>query len=235
MPFAIPRSGGGRGDTRRAPAPRPAASPTTNSANLHSPRDLTDIDNLVSLSANLNEQIETTSELLTITNLLEFASRQSAFTTTPPLTSGSFNAPTTSDDGQSGGDASYVAAAQAASGNNPARSDLDGLAPNTYQLKMDIGAAFGINTSSIGGREYRPYKSDHTTGHAIDVPGQGDHGNVIAAWGIARAELYKLKYVIFNYRIWYPGRGWKTYNPPKAVLDFASDAGHVHHVHFSTY
>jgi hypothetical protein len=131
------------------------------------------------------------------------------------------------------GDVSYVASAKGQS--NPARSDLAGLAVNTYQLRQDVGGAFGIKPTSIGGRAYRPYKSDHTTGHAIDVPASGAKGDAIAAWVIARASTYSVKYIIFNWQIWYPGRGWKRYSPSSAVTGFASDPGHTRHVHVSTY
>lgn len=184
------------------------------------------IDEAASLSVDLDEQVEVVSELLTIADLLAFAAvtpKQAEATLLP----GSFASPAT--------DTSYVAAAQSASKSNGARSDLGGLAANTYELKMTVANLFGIKPGSIGGRAYRPYRSDHTTGHAIDIPGSGDRGQQIADWVITVAAQFKVKYIIFNRRIWYPGKGWQVYNVPKAVDSFASDGAHTRHVHVSTY
>jgi hypothetical protein len=182
------------------------------------------LDEVASRSIDLAYADDVTAEIVTIAELIAFATVPTL--APPPLTAGSFIVP---------GDGTYVVEAQKLSSNNPARSDLDGLAQNTYQLKVDVGSAFGISLGSIGGRAYRPYKSDHTTGHAIDIPGTSSRGDAIAAWVVERASTYRVKYIIFNYRIWYPGKGWKAYNPSSSVKGFASDAGHVRHVHVSTY
>lgn len=221
LPVPIQRSSGGR---RRGPSPI-----RQRNENLHPPREAERIDQIASLTS---DRIETVAENLTLADLLAFA--ETPTTKTPeiqPLTPGSFTPPTSSSPGST----DYVAAAIAAHPGNLARNDLGGLAVNAYQLGIDVGAAFGISPKDIGGRAYRPYKSDHTTGHARDIPGAGDRGLAIADWVIARAATYKVKYIIFNYRIWYPGKGWKAYNPSSAVVGFASDAGHVHHVHVSVY
>lgn len=191
-------------------------------ARQHSTYESERIDAIASLSTLLDDPIEVTQDPLTVAMLIDFATRPIEVPQALPII------------GQTS-DAGYVPKAQAGSGENPARSDLDGLAVNTYQLKMDVAAAFGISPKSIGGRAYRPYKSDHTTGHAIDIPGSGTRGDTIAAWVIARAADYKVKYIIFNRRIWYPGKGWQTYNPSSAVRGFSGDAYHERHVHVSTY
>lgn len=179
----------------------------------------------------MDEPLEVMDEFMTLAALLSFA------TSTPQAVAPTFldMTPTSTSTPGGGGDASYVPGAQSDRGSNPARSDLGGLAVNTYQLKMAVAESFGIKPGSIGGRSYRPYKSDHTTGHAIDIPGSGARGQVIADWVIARASTYKVKYIIFNHRIWYPGRGWQPYTPSASVRGFASDPYHERHVHVSTY
>lgn len=220
MPFTTPPPK--RPRRRGQPAARPIR---RENSNIHSTKESEATDFLASLSIDLSAPIDVTEELLTIADLLTFAAPTN-FTTDAPLLAGSFT--TTSD-------SSYVLEAQKGSSSNPARSDLNGLAPNAYQLGIDVAAAFSIKPSSIGGRAYRPYRSDHTTGHARDIPGSGERGQAIADWVVARASTYKVKYIIFNYRIWYPGKGWQVYNPSSSVRGFASDAGHVRHVHVSVY
>lgn len=217
MPFVAPAP-------RRPPRRRratPQRPPLHDQRTEHSTFTSEQIDIAARIVGQLDDPLEVMEEFVTQAMLLDFANQpilvpqgSTAVTTTP-------------------GDASYVPDAQ--SKDNPARADLGGLAQNTYDLKMAVAAAFQIKPGSIGGRAYRPYKSDHTTGHAIDIPGSGERGDAIAAWVIERAAIYKVKYIIFNYRIWYPGKGWKTYTPSSAVKGFASDAGHVRHVHVSTY
>lgn len=227
MPIPVPRSSGGR----RPPRPRVAVGERS----IHSRRQAEDIDSLVSLAVDVAAPIEVMDDLVTVGALLAFAA---ATPVQPTLLAGSITTPpsaTTGGIGGSPGDASYVPGAQQDSGSNPARSDLGGLAVNTYQLKMAAAAQFQISPGSIGGRAYRPYKSDHTTGHAIDIPGSGARGQSIADWVIPQAAAYKVKYIIFNHRIWYPGRGWQTYTPSKAVLGFTGDPYHERHVHVSTY
>lgn len=204
-----------RATKKKAPL-HPVAVHTTNEAER--------VDYTASLNTKLDDRIEVVDEFLTMSMLLDFALQPIMM----PMAS-----PIAADTSGSGGDASYVPGAQGA--DSPARSDLGGLSLITYQLKMAVAAAFQISPGSIGGRAYRPYKSDHTTGHAIDIPGSGARGDTIAAWVIERAPIHKVKYIIFNHRIWYPGRGWKPYTPSQSVINFASDPYHERHVHVSTY
>lgn len=219
MPLSVPGSRPGRQQ------PRPPTVP--NRLQGHSERNAERIDGIASLSIDLAQTLDVTAELLTIGSLVEFAAPASVVTA-PTLLAGSFSAGTV-------GDSSYVAGAQKNASSNPAIASLGGLARNTYDMKMAAAAAFNISPSSIGGRAYRPYKSDHTTGHAIDIPGSGTLGQSIAEWAIEHAAQYSVKYIIHAKRIWYPGKGWKVYNPSAAVTGFASDALHLHHVHVSTY
>lgn len=225
MPIIVPKTGRSpkRGPSRQfIPVQRDGASDT-----VHSNSDAEILDAVASLSIHLDDPIEVTDDFATIASLISMAQEQSN-----PALPGVAVTPSAS---VVGADASYVSGAQQDSGNNPARADLGGIAANTYQLKMDVAKAFGISPGSIGGRAYRPYKSDHTTGHAIDIPGSGERGQSIADWVIERLSTYKVKYIIFNHRIYYPGRGWQTYNPSKAVQGFTGDPYHERHVHVSTY
>ena len=225
MPIPTPRPSGRRRPREYVPqAVRPE------NEGIHGRRQAERLDEVASLSTDLSSELDVVAEALTLASLVAFAANASqVMPMAPALTPGSFSTPTAT------GDSSYVASAQQNAAANPARADLDGLAENTYNLKMAAAEAFGIKPGSIGGRAYRPYRSDHTTGHAIDIPGSGDRGDQIAAWVIARASIYKVKYVIFNSRIWYPGKGWQVYNPSKGVTGFSSDALHQRHVHVSTY
>lgn len=225
MPIPVP--GSGRASPRRRQPPRPQG-PRRENESIHSSVAAERLDETASLSIDTSSSIDVIAELLTVGDLLTFATDTLTITSAPALTTASFAQPGNSD-------SSYVKDAQAGAGSNPARSDLDGLAPNTYALKMAAAQAFTLKPGSIGGRAYRPYKSDHTTGHAIDIPGSGDQGQVIAQWVIDRAAQYKVKYIIHADRIWYPGKGWQAYNPSSAVSGFASDARHLRHVHVSTY
>jgi len=175
----------------------------------------------------LDDPLEVLDEFLTTAMLIEFAMTPSVLDVSSLLPS------VLSPGSGGGGDYSYVEGAAGA--DNPARSDLGGLAANTYALKVAVADQFQIKVGSIGGRAYRPYRSDHTTGHAIDIPGSGQRGQAIADWVITVAAAYRVKYIIFNYRIWYPGKGWRPYNPSSGVRGFSGDAGHVRHVHVSTY
>lgn len=222
MPIPVPSSGRGRA----VPRPRVAIGERS----IHSRRAAEQIDDVVSLAADVAAPIEVMEELITVGALLAFAA--SAPIAQPTLLAGDLQTPGAVGDP---GDASYVPSAQQETSTNPARSDLGGLAENTYRLKMAAAAQFQISPGSIGGRAYRPYKSDHTTGHAIDIPGAGARGQSIADWVITQAAIYRVKYIIHNHRIWYPGRGWQTYTPSKAVLGFTGDPYHERHVHVSTY
>ena len=80
----------------------------------------------------------------------------------------------------------------------------------------------------IGG--YRPGRgsSDHHTGHAIDVMVRGEKGTEIADWFRDNARALNVKYVIFEKRIWMPGRGWKSMEDRGSATQ-----NHMDHVHAS--
>jgi hypothetical protein len=100
-----------------------------------------------------------------------------------------------------------------------------GLVPSAQRVYSAIRSRFGI--TNIGG--LRPGSSgDHGTGHAVDVMVTGSRGDAVAAYAIANAGSLNIKYVIWEQRIWQPGRGWK------AMADRGSvTANHFDHVHIS--
>ncbi len=104
-----------------------------------------------------------------------------------------------------------------------ARIGLRGYARVVYSA---VRTTFGI--TNIGG--YRPGDPrDHGTGHATDVmitsKAQGD---AVAAFVMAHAAEFHVKYVIWRQRIWFPGGTWE------AMADRGSiTANHYDHVHVS--
>ncbi|HYN28767.1 MAG TPA: hypothetical protein VES95_02685 [Dermatophilaceae bacterium] len=100
-----------------------------------------------------------------------------------------------------------------------------GLAPSAQRVYSAVRSRFGITT--IGG--LRPGDDgDHGTGHAVDVMVRGSRGDAVAAFAIANARALDVTYVIWEQRIWMPGRGWEP------MADRGSDtANHVDHVHVS--
>ena len=234
MPIPVPR----RRAPRRGRGPRPRSVASQRERAEHTPSDVEEIERLAVAAIALDEQIGVTEEFITLADLLSFAQPQVVVPTPPivtsPLGENPLTTPTPISPGAPG-DYSYVAEAQRRRPQNLGRSDLGGLAVNTYQLQMAVAQAFGIRPGNIGGRQGRGWRSDHPTGHAIDIPGSGERGQQIADWCIARASTYLLKYVIFNHRIRYPGRGWKASHPAASLPRAGVDAYHLRHVHVSTY
>jgi len=97
--------------------------------------------------------------------------------------------------------------------------------------------AFDGGVDFMGGRAYRPYKSDHTTGHAFDFGGSSSQMAAAAAWLAMMNPNEDVKYIIHNpLGIWKPSTGWRPYTPAKSVLKYAGEsAWHRDHVHVSTY
>lgn len=79
----------------------------------------------------------------------------------------------------------------------------------------------------MGDARHQKTKSDHNLGNAFDVthdPGSGCDGDYIAACAIRDPRV---KYIIFNHRIWNKDRGdthWRPYHGKNA---------HTHHCHVS--
>ena len=104
-----------------------------------------------------------------------------------------------------------------------ARIGLRGYARDVYSA---VRTTFGI--TNIGG--YRAGDPrDHGTGHAVDVMitsrGQGDE---VAAFVMAHASEFHVKYIIWRQRIWFPGGSWKAMADRGGIT-----ANHYDHVHVS--
>lgn len=102
-----------------------------------------------------------------------------------------------------------------------------GLQPWSSAVRSRVAAQFDMTT--IGG--YRPGqgRSDHHTGHAIDVMVRGERGTEIADWFRDNAADLNVKYVIWEQGYWHPGM--RGYRP---MEDRGNDtANHYDHVHIS--
>lgn len=85
--------------------------------------------------------------------------------------------------------------------------------------------------------------SDHPKGQACDYmvgrggkfPGPADKavGDGLAEWLVAYAGELHVKYVIWQGRIWQPGRGWKPYGGGGVYDPHDATGGHYDHVHLS--
>ncbi len=108
-----------------------------------------------------------------------------------------------------------------------------GMVPSTSNVWYATKSAFPSATF-LGGKAYRPYTSDHTTGHAFDVDGSQMYA--ISRWLAANFDRLNLKYIIYNGQ-WNKGAAWMKYTPSQSVINFAgpTSAYHRDHVHVSTY
>ncbi|WP_168581668.1 hypothetical protein [Gephyromycinifex aptenodytis] len=102
-----------------------------------------------------------------------------------------------------------------------------GLAPWPAAVRGRIGAQF--QTRTIGGFRPGNGRSDHHSGHALDVMVTGRDGDRIADWVRANARQLNVKYVIWQQGYWQPGMS--GYRP---MADRGSvTANHWDHVHIS--
>jgi hypothetical protein len=113
----------------------------------------------------------------------------------------------------------------------------DKLTPATRYLKQLITQQFGV--TSIGGwRPVDPHRdSDHPRGKAIDVmllpigPESRALGDRLVAWLQANAGPLRIKYVIWQQRVWMPARagaGWRLMEDRGSPTQ-----NHLDHVHIS--
>lgn len=104
-----------------------------------------------------------------------------------------------------------------------ARIGLRGYSRVVYSA---VRSTFGI--TNIGG--YRAGDPrDHGTGHAVDVMiTNRATGDAVAAYVIAHASEFHVKYIIWRQRIWFPGGSWKAMADRGGVT-----ANHYDHVHIS--
>ena len=101
-----------------------------------------------------------------------------------------------------------------------------GLLPNAVNGYRAVCAKFP-EVKTFGGR--RPGTgSDHNTGEAVDIMIAGSTGDRISEYLIKNAKALNVKYVIFEKRIWMPGRGWKSMEDRGSATQ-----NHMDHVHAS--
>jgi hypothetical protein len=124
-------------------------------------------------------------------------------------------------------------------GGGPDTDSYRRLTPTAKRLYGLVVRIFDVH--AIGG--WRPSGSvrgsDHPHGRAIDVmvgypSAQGRAlGWRIATWASGNAWALDVKYVIFNGRIWTPGRGWHGYRHPHDPCNCNPVLRHDDHVHIS--
>ena len=112
----------------------------------------------------------------------------------------------------------------------------EGLAPNGVNVLRAICGSFP-EVQNWSGRRYSSIignKSDHYTGHAVDAmvnhSGSNDSelGDRISEYLIENADSLNIRYIIWEQRIWYPGRDWKK------MGDRGNETqNHMDHVHVS--
>jgi hypothetical protein len=124
-------------------------------------------------------------------------------------------------------------------GGGPDTDSYQRLTPTAKRLYGLVVRIFDVH--AIGG--WRPSGSvpgsDHPYGRAIDVmvayPSSDGRalGWRIATWAAGNAWALDVKYVIFNGRIWTPGRGWHGYRHPGDPCNCNPTLRHDDHVHIS--
>lgn len=106
---------------------------------------------------------------------------------------------------------------------------LGAVKPHVKSAAQDIAAKFGLTTMSgyRAGNSRDP--AGHPSGLAIDIPATGAVGDAIASYAVANAAGLGVKYVIWQQRIWYPGKDWAA----MAARTGDGDVNHLRHVHIS--
>ncbi|MBK8462862.1 MAG: lytic transglycosylase domain-containing protein [Nigerium sp.] len=95
---------------------------------------------------------------------------------------------------------------------------------------------------SMGGRGYRPNTSDHPAGRAVDfmIPNWNTRAGNTRGWQVARwlqhnARTLRVKYVIYDDKVWRayrPTAGWTPYTHPNGSTRNPT-LRHLDHVHLS--
>lgn len=117
----------------------------------------------------------------------------------------------------------------------PSSSLLDGLGAVKDHVREAAGALidrFGLASIS-GWRSWGADKTGHPAGLALDVPASRTLGDQVATWATDNAAALGIKYVIWQQRIWYPGKGWEAMAPKAGDTGSGYDPNHLRHVHLS--
>lgn len=101
-----------------------------------------------------------------------------------------------------------------------------GLVPQAAKVYSAVRSTFGI--SNIGGRRGGD-PGDHGSGHALDVMCNTSQGDAVAAYVMAHAREFNVKYIIWQQRIWFPGSGTWRHMADRGSIT----ANHYDHVHIS--
>lgn len=94
----------------------------------------------------------------------------------------------------------------------------------------DVAARFGIRNPGGYRERGSVANSDHPKWRAYDFMTGSDKTK---GWGIAnymvqQAGKYNVKYVIFDNKIWKPGKGWSQYTHPHGSTPTLRHEDHVH-------
>lgn len=105
---------------------------------------------------------------------------------------------------------------------------LGAVKPHVRDAAEEVGGKFSVTT--VYGVGQRDRKSDHPLGLALDFMTYRDKrkGDGIADYMIDNASRMKVKYLIWQQRIWYPRRGWVRMSDRGSIT-----ANHYDHVHAS--
>lgn len=153
-----------------------------------------------------------------------------------------------------GGELSMPGLGDCLSGPTPVLSDVEcgpsgspaekGLQPFALGVLRCLNSAYGQHISAFYGRGSRPAnpKSDHPAGRAVDAmivdwrgPGKAK-GNEAAQFVKDNAAAFRVKYIIWDAKIWSPSRaaeGWRPYRHPSGATDPTS--AHKDHIHVSVH
>ncbi len=100
--------------------------------------------------------------------------------------------------------------------------------PHVREAAKLLGTRFDIDTIYGWGTRTTP-GSDHPLGLALDfMISSSEWGTYMAEYIIQRYKEYRVKYLIWEQRIWQPGGGWTTMEDRGSVT-----ANHFDHIHVS--
>lgn len=119
--------------------------------------------------------------------------------------------------------------------------------PATAWLLVELGRAFGpLPTSCWDAHAWNP-RSDHPRGRGCDItfgqlgefPAKADvdRGWLVARWLQVNAAALRVRYLIWQGRIWHAGRaedGWLPYSGGGVYDPADPTGGHYDHIHVST-
>lgn len=110
---------------------------------------------------------------------------------------------------------------------------LGAVKPWVADVANTVGPVLGV-TNIAGWRASAADMSGHPAGLALDLQVGSDVnlGNKVAAYFIQNASALQVKYLIWQQRSWYPGKGWKAMATVAGEAP-GYDPNHKRHVHVS--